>query len=356
MKKVSIYLYFLLIIFSMLDCNDVSPVDSSNEYQHLLFNCGPVIFSTNINGSQQKIITGGQSFDFGPKYCSKNNLVVFYSERDNQVYGLYSMDVDGNNQVRLVDATIKGYSIFDDVEWSPSGEYIVYSSPKSGRNQIYIFDIKNKIEKMITKTGENSLPKWSSDGQKIAYVSDNRGDNKLMRIYISDINGENEHPFLKKGKSHNPYWSKDSKKILFNGNLNYDELPYNENTQKTDIYIANSDGSNIVRLTHDSCNGPFGWSQDENYILFNSGRDYNDGIHHDLYIMDTKGSNIKRLTNQGLIINALWSPDGKYIAYNYYTNDLQKPGTGLDDMRSDGSEKRILFKVQSAIGGISWIP
>lgn len=105
-----------------------------------------------------------------------------------------------------------------------------------------------------------------------------------------------------------------------------------------EIYVMDSDGSNVVRLTnHPADDFGHGWSPDGRQIIFTSRRDGNEEI----YVMDADGSNPKRLTFNGTRDTYPdWSPDGQRIAFT--TN--RHPGSELYVMNVDGSNQtRLTF-------------
>ncbi|MCY4091631.1 MAG: hypothetical protein OXF62_12490, partial [Caldilineaceae bacterium] len=80
-----------------------------------------------------------------------------------------------------------------------------------------------------------------------------------------------------------------------------------------DIYVMDSDGSNVVRLTHDSADdySPE-WSPDGSRIMFLSDR-YD---RTELYVLNADGSNVSLLVSDFSGSRSLvWSPDGKRIAF-----------------------------------------
>src|SRR5579864_3787833 len=79
------------------------------------------------------------------------------------------------------------------------------------------------------------------------------------------------------------------------------------------IYVMNSDGSNVYPLTHgpgESLSPAF--SPDGRKIVFRSNRSGTDQI----YIIDADGSHVRRLTNPPLQAGEpTFSPDGRNIAF-----------------------------------------
>jgi len=103
------------------------------------------------------------------------------------------------------------------------------------------------------------------------------------------------------------------------------------------IYIMNTDGSGIQRLTNNSAAdvGPL-ISPDGCTITFTSNRDGSDYI----YLMDIDGGNQRRLTNTaGAEIEPAWSPDGKKI---YYRKEMGDKKTAICVINTDGKGFRQL--------------
>ncbi len=99
----------------------------------------------------------------------------------------------------------------EDIQISPGGEFAVWSAKK----QLWIAPIsgKEKAKALTFARGNNTQPKWSPDGKKIAFVSD-RGDHSFVVIYEF---GRNELRYVSPSADRDlsPRWSSDGSQIAF---------------------------------------------------------------------------------------------------------------------------------------------
>jgi Tol biopolymer transport system component len=120
------------------------------------------------------------------------------------------------------------------------------------------------------------------------------------------------------------FWSPDGSRIVFQSNR----------SGQWDIYVIDSDGSDLRRLTHDAAHDrtPV-WSPDGTRIAFQSERDGN----REIYVMDADGSNPRNVTNHpGEDSHPKWSGDGLRIVFD---SDRDEPGNyEIYEMNADGSD------------------
>jgi len=194
-------------------------------------------------------------------------------------------------------------------------------------------------------------PSWSPDGSKIVFIS-NMDEQWGLNIYVMDSDGTNITRLTTNEDSIDTFtsWSPDGSKIVFSSDMD-GQWGYN-------LYVMDSDGTNITRLTtnEDSIDTSASWSPDGSKIVFDSDMDRQLG--YNLYIIDSDGTNITRLTTNedSTDANASWSPDGSKIVFDS-DMDGQLGYTNIYIMDSDGTNITKLTTNEDSIDtSASWSP
>jgi len=256
------------------------------------------IFIMNADGSNQTQITNNPiSSDTNPSWSPDGTKIVFSSDIDGQ-YGfhIFIMNADGSNQTQITNNPISSDT---NPSWSPDGTKIVFSSDIDGQygSNIYVMDSDGTNITLLT-TDPNAIAEsfnknasWSPGGTKILFSSDMAGQYG-SNIYVMDSDGANITRLTtdQNAFDENPSWSPDGTKISFSSDI---EGQYGSN-----IYVMDSDGANITRLTTDqnAFDTNPSWSPDGTKIVFISNIDGQYGFH--IYVMDSDGANITRLTTE----------------------------------------------------------
>ena len=123
---------------------------------------------------------------------------------------VWAVDVDEGTPRRLGEIGC-GQEECEDVELSPDGQFAVWAA----RKQLWIAPVTGATpaHQLTELRGDNSNPRWSPDGRRIALVSD-RGDHRFIAIY--DFGRDSVHYLAPSAdRDGMPRWSPDGRKIGF---------------------------------------------------------------------------------------------------------------------------------------------
>jgi dipeptidyl aminopeptidase/acylaminoacyl peptidase len=99
----------------------------------------------------------------------------------------------------------------------PDGSRIVYSSPRSGRGDIYLWERASARATRLTDSDDfEGQPAFSPDGKVIAYQRQERSEGR-WRIWIMNADGSGQRPISRprRGNDSHPQFSADGKRIRF---------------------------------------------------------------------------------------------------------------------------------------------
>ncbi len=219
--------------------------------------------------------------------------------------------------------------------FSPDGKTVIYQAVPKGKDQYQIYTIAaegGKPTMVSTGVGACTCAYFHPNGKKIIFASSHKDPrikdptiktpvpgykregrdyswdfNPYMDVYQANVDGTQLRPLIEgHGYDAEGAYSRDGKLIAFSSNR----------TGHMNIYIANSDGSNVRQVTHvDNCynGGPF-LSPDGKKIIFRADREHKDYLQ--IFMIDIDGKNEVQLTNNGEVNWApYWHPSGKAILY-----------------------------------------
>ena len=262
------------------------------------------IYVMDTDGKNQRRLTNNPASDYSPSWSPDGKRIAFVSRRDGHVHPIrgwptseiYVMDAAGGNPQNLTNDPHHDWA----PSWSPDGKRIVFGSERDrGKDnphntEIYVMDADGKNQRNLTNNRtEDMYPAWSPDGERIAFSARREGHvvhnlDITYEIYVMDADGQNEQR-LTENRNNDMYssWSPDGERIAFVSDRKGDWANY-------DIYVMDADGSNQQKLTNHRGDDWFpSWSPDGERIAFMSERDENTEI----YVMDADGGNQKNLTN-----------------------------------------------------------
>ncbi|HKU57166.1 MAG TPA: PxKF domain-containing protein, partial [Gaiellaceae bacterium] len=124
-----------------------------------------------------------------------------------------------------------------------------------------------------------------------------------------------------------------------------------DRTGNSQIWAMNSDGSNLVQLTHDPSTVTDSLpsiSPDGHTVVYQQ----TSGGVTQIWEVDGDGSNARPLTSSGSNVQPTFSPDGKKIAFDSNRNGNFQ----LWVMNADGSDQTQVTNTNGNVGGSSWSP
>lgn len=187
----------------------------------------------------------GESYT--PSWSPDGNRIAYFSyDANSDQDGIYIADISCFlENIKCSPRTnfiASGYS----PSWSPDGRRIVFETPD---HQIAIIEIDHVDHRTILSDRSCRDPKWSPTEEKIVvscFVDNN------IDIFLVDIN-TSSFTNLTKGERTNtkPIWSPDGQKIVFvsDRDTKGTMLGFDDTVRSNSVYIMNSDGSNIKRIT-----------------------------------------------------------------------------------------------------------
>ena len=215
---------------------------------------------------------------------------------------------------------------------TPDNARVAFSSLGRTGWSIKLYSLElNRPVAFNSPSGTTLSPAWSSNGARLAFSSDRpAGDSE---IYTSDASGGDVRRVTNfRGPDVSPCW---------NPKTNAQIAWVSGRTGLPQIYIMDSDGANVQRMTDGGYATSPSWSPNGQFLAFAWNRKYGPGAPggQDIYIMDVASHRWIQLTHDaGRNDFPTWSPDGRHIAF-------QREGEGgmqIWTMLADGTEQQAL--------------
>lgn len=244
---------------------------------------------------------------------SPNGKQVTYVQRsfdvmeDRANHVIWTMNTDGSRHEPLTNSTSSSSS----PRWSGDGQRLAYVSNAEGSSQIHVRWLNSNHDIAITELmhSPRSLA-WSPDGEYIAFIQFVPGENKPIATLPTKPEGAkwNDAPRV----FEDLYYRSDSGGFVKPG--------FNQ------LFVVSSSGGKPIQLTDESYQhgGTLAWAADGKHLYFSANYQDNwqlDRTESDLYRVAIESHEVTRITERdGPDTRPAVSPDGKWIAY-----------TGADD-------------------------
>ena len=240
---------------------------------------------------------------------------------------IWVMDYDGQNEHQITHLGTISLS----PRVSPDNSRVAFSALGKNGWSIRMYSLLlNRMVSFESPGGTTISPAWSSDGTKLAFSSSPGGDSE---IYTSNADGSGLHRVTAfHGPDVSPVW---------NPKTNAQIAWVSGRTGLPQIYIMDSDGANVQRMTDGGYATSPSWSPNGQFLAFAWNRKYGPGAPggQDIYIMDIASKRWTQLTHDsGRNDFPSWSPDSRHIVFQRDDGS----GTQIWTMLADGSEQHAL--------------
>jgi dipeptidyl aminopeptidase/acylaminoacyl peptidase len=256
----------------------------------------------------------------------------------------------------MVPEDLTRLSLVTDPQLSPDGRRVAFvvTSLSEERDEylsnIWVVDVTGGVPRRFTAGPRRDLePRWSSDGARLAFLSE-RAPREKPQLYVMPADGGEPTKLtaLENGVS-SVAWSPDGSRLAFVSPVGGQREPENEEERRKSrparvitalkyrlngegyvydrrphVFVIATDGTTPVQLTDgDVIDADPAWAPDGQSIVFASARhaERDEDDASDLWRVPVKGGTPQRLTaTAGPVALPAFSPDGSTIAY------LARPG------------------------------
>ena len=246
------------------------------------------IFVMRPDGSGSRRLTNNALFDANPSWSPDGRRIVFVRAQDSipgspaRRPDIFVMNADGSGVRRLHESL----GAASEPRWSPDGQRIAFEEidPSSGRFQLYVMSADgSNMRRLTSGPPENFTADWSPDGTRLVFLS-NRSPRYWWTIYIINADGSGEQQLTGDeacvSNVSGPRWSPDGSLIAYACDANYAGT----------LSIIRADGTSPVPFTAPGADPV--WSPDGMQIAFSSNRDGP----YSLYVLERGSGAVTRLT------------------------------------------------------------
>jgi len=169
------------------------------------------IFLKNLDTGEIRPLTTPGKYG-GPRWSPDGRQILFLLWTKENSHDIYLMDKDGSNQRPVV----AGPADETMADWSPDGGKFVYISHEDGLDGIYVMDLRKQASVKLLSLQFAALPAWSSDGKRIAFISDTGVSGS--QVFIMNADGPEVEQLTEYERSNFdgwPVWCLDDSCLVF---------------------------------------------------------------------------------------------------------------------------------------------
>jgi len=322
--------FLMLLAFAVGGCRSPDS-DSTDVIYSLEVGDNADLFKISSLDENTVRLTNSAGADVFPAWSPNKQLIAFISDQ-NGVDALWLMDVNGESKRQLTGPSVD----VADFRWSPDSVQIAVEIVASGGRLISIFDTEtDELSSLTAVTEDARIGDWSPDGEWVVYEAAESADSAIRRRNPTGV----DEITIAEGRGLNPRWSRNGQWIAFS-RVNGDD--------SVDLVVLDKDGNGeSVVAAGVNRNVVHDWSPDSKQIVYVIGS----GSDAEIYVAGRDGKDVNQLTsNRVEDRQPRWSPDGSSILF-------LSDGDGTFDVYSmgkNGDQQSRLTSMSELVLGADW--
>lgn len=207
------------------------------------------IYVMDADGGNVRQLTDHPAYEGAPRFTPNGRAIVFEGERDGRAE-IYRVNIK-SAKVRRITASIQRKL---GPQYSPDGRTLAFMEKSMIRWHVSVRDEKTGVKRAVTGGGGACRPSWSPDGRLLAFVSTRDADK--TDVWFREMNGEREGstwrvPTRPNAHNYDPAFSPDGAALALASTI------VRGDNEQWDLFLADTNGRGLVRLTGDEGNERF---------------------------------------------------------------------------------------------------
>lgn len=265
---------------------------------------GGGISLVDVNTRQTRQVTqpSAQEVDTRPAFSPDGTMLTFVRSQVSEFpQDIYVVPTAGGEARKL---TSEHAQILGRPAWAADGQSIVFASTRNGEAGLWRVSIKGDEPQWLEQAGRLAWnPAIARRGERLAFQQILNGTN-IWRLDLNDPGKARVRVTTAKGKNEGAQISPDGKQMTFMSNGGV--------TERTEIWVAGSDGSNLVQKTALNGAGTPRWSPDGKTLAFDTQVKGRGAI----FTMAAEGGIPRPLVQDGSEdLVPSWSRDGQWVYF-----------------------------------------
>jgi hypothetical protein len=235
---------------------------------------------------------------FSPSFDPRGAAIYFHAGRDGSPLMRAAMTENGTvaGVTKLLDDGAANYH----VTMSPKGAMIAFDSDRDGMRGVYVADADGRNARRISGAGYASVPSWSPDGERIAFVKAEPGRDRVWNVWLASPGGRT----LRRVTSHRvgqPWgasWFPDGRRLAYSRE---EQLVILDLETRRSTIVTSPRSGHLVRTP--------AVSPDGSRVVFQ--------VHRDgAWMLEVPRMMVRRILPDPSAEEFVWAPNGRTIAYH----------------------------------------